>query len=87
VWHHIDAKENAMFRVYEFTNFGTPSRAATPQLPSAVLARAVWAHTSDDPFFAEIDLTAMGYRSPRKGADGGARRRGWRRRTKASPAL
>jgi hypothetical protein len=83
VWQYIDAKENAMFRVYELTHFG-PICAAAPQLPSAALVGAAWTQTSDDPFFAEIDLTAMGYRSgPR-----GAARRGERRlRSKAFPTF
>jgi hypothetical protein len=71
-----------MFRVYELPNFGIPTYAETPQLPSAAMAGAAWAQTGEDPYFAEIDLTAMGYRSARKGADGGARRGGWRRRAK-----
>jgi hypothetical protein len=57
-----------MFRVYELTHFGTPRVPAAPQLPSAALAGGAWTQTSDDPFFAEIDLTAMGYRSRSKRA-------------------
>jgi hypothetical protein len=64
-----------MFRVCELTHFGTPTCAAAPQLPSAALAGAAWTQTSDDPLFVEIDLTAMGYRSARRGADRGAPRR------------
>jgi hypothetical protein len=45
------------------TNFGNPTFAAAPQLPSAALVGAAWTQTGDDPFFVEIDLTAMGYRS------------------------
>jgi len=71
-----------MFRVCELTQFGTPTCAAAPQLPSAALVGAVWTQTSDDPFFAEIDLTAMGYRSARRGADSGARRGERRRRSR-----
>jgi hypothetical protein len=88
VWHHIDTKENAMFRVHELTHFGTPTCAAAPQLPSAALVGAAWTQTSDDPFFAEIDLTAMGYRSaPRGFADSGARRGERRQRSKAFPTF
>jgi len=76
-----------MFRVCELTHFGTPTCAAAPQLPSAALAGAAWTQTRDDPFFAEIDLTAMGYRSPRRGADSGARRGERRRRSKAFPTF
>jgi hypothetical protein len=74
-----------MFRVYELTNFGSPTCAPTPQLPSAALVGAKWTQISDDPFFAEIDLTAMGYRSAPRGADSGPRRSERRRRSKAFP--
>jgi hypothetical protein len=76
-----------MFRVHELTHFGTPTCAAAPQLPSAALVGAAWTQTSDDPFFAEIDLTAMGYRSARRGADSGARRGEPRRRSKSFPTF
>jgi hypothetical protein len=76
-----------MSAVYEFTHFGTPTCAAAPQLPSAALVGAAWTQTSEDPFFAEIDLTAMGYRRAPRGAEGGARRGERRRRSKAFPTF
>jgi hypothetical protein len=87
--YHIDTKENEMFRIHELTHLSTPTPAATtPQLPSAALAGAAWTQTSDDPFFAEISPTAMGYRSAPKGfADSGARRGERRKRMKAFPTL
>jgi hypothetical protein len=76
-----------MFRVHELTHFGTPTCAAAPQLPSAALVGAAWTQNSDDPFFTEIDLTAMGYRCARRHADSGARRSERRRRSKALPTF
>jgi hypothetical protein len=76
-----------VFRVCELTHFGNPTCAAAPQLPSAALVGAAWTQTSDDPFFAEIDLTAMGYRSAPRHADSGARRGERRRRSTAFPAF
>ncbi len=64
-----------MFRVQELTHFGTLATAAAPQLPSAALVGAAWTQTDDDPFFAEINPTAMGYRTvPKRLADSDARR-------------
>ncbi len=51
-----------MFRVHELTHFGSPRVPAAPQHPPAALAGAAWTRLDDDPLFAEIDLTAMGYR-------------------------
>jgi hypothetical protein len=76
-----------MFRVYELTHFGTPTCAAAPRLPSAALVGAAWTQTSHDPFFAEIDLTAMGYRAAPRRSDSGARRGERRRRSKAFPTF
>lgn len=55
-----------MFRVHQLTHFGAPARPAAPQLPSAGLVGVAWTQTNDDPFFAEVDLTAMGYRARAK---------------------
>jgi hypothetical protein len=86
--HNIDIKENEMFQVRELTHFGTPTFGAATQLPSAALAGATWTQTSDDPFFAEINPTAMGYRSaPRGFADSDARRGNRGRRLKAFPTF
>jgi hypothetical protein len=72
----IDTKEIAMFRVQELTHFGTPTYPTPPQLPSAALVGAAFTQTDEDPFFAAISPTAMGYRTaPRGFADSGARRR------------
>jgi hypothetical protein len=76
-----------VFRLYELTNFGNPTFAAAPQLPSAALVGAAWTQTSDDPFFVEIDLTAMGYRSAPRHADSSARRGERRRRSTAFPTF
>jgi hypothetical protein len=82
----IDAKESAMFQVQELTHFGTPASGAAAQLPSAALVGAAWTQTDGDPFFAEINPTAMGYRTAPKGlADSDARRGGRVRRPKAFP--
>jgi hypothetical protein len=62
----IEIKEDAMLRVHELTHFGTPTRAAAPELPSAALAGAAWTQTDADPFFAEISPAAMGYRKAPK---------------------
>jgi hypothetical protein len=75
-----------MCRIYELTHFGRATCAAAPPLPSAALVGAAWTQSSDDPFFAEIDLTAMGYRSAPRGVDSGARRER-RRRSKAFPTF
>jgi hypothetical protein len=59
-----------------FLYFGTTTCPTPPQLPSAALAGAAFTKIDEDPFFAEISPTAMGYRSaPRGFADSGARRR------------
>lgn len=77
-----------MFRVHELTHFGAPTSTAAPQLPSAALVGAAWTQTSDDPFFAEINPTAMGYRSAPKGFAGSDARRGDRgQRLKAFPTF
>ena len=55
-----------MLRVNDLTHFGTPTCTAAPQLPSAALTGAAWTKTDEDPFFAEIDLAAKGYRPARK---------------------
>jgi len=70
-----------VFRLYELTNFGNPTFAAAPQLPSAALVGAAWTQTSDDPFFVEIDRSA-----PRH-ADSSARRGERRRRSTAFPTF
>jgi hypothetical protein len=72
-----------MFGIYESTHLGP----ATPPLPSAALVGAAWTQLSEDPFFAEVDPTAMGYRSVPRGADSGARRGERRRRSKAFPTF
>lgn len=55
-----------MLQANELTHFGIPTCTAAPQLPSAALAGASWTKTDEDPFFADIDLAAMGYRPARK---------------------
>jgi hypothetical protein len=78
-----------MLRVHELTHFGTPARVATPELPSAALAGAAWTQTSADPFFAEVEPAAMGYRKAPKGfADQAAQPRERAQRQKeAAPAI
>ncbi len=76
-----------MFRVQELTHFAGPASAAAQQLPSGALVGAAWTQTDDDPFFAEISPTAMGYRAPRKGrAESDARRGARVPRGRAFPA-
>jgi hypothetical protein len=89
---HIGTKEQAMFQpqfqTQDFTQFGTPSCAATPSLPSAAVAGAAWTQTNADPFFAELSPAAMGYRKAPKGFGAGANRRTEpKQRVKASPTL
>ncbi len=86
-WCHAHRrKESAMFRVQELTHFGTPAAAAASRLPSAALVGAAFTQTDDDPFFAEINPAAMGYRTARKGrVDSGARRGARVRRSNAFP--
>lgn len=55
-----------MFRVHELTHFSTPRLPAAPQPPSGALAGAAWTRMSEDPFLAEIDLAAMGYRAKKR---------------------
>jgi hypothetical protein len=64
-----------------FLHFGTTTCPTSPQLPSAALLGAAFTRIDEDPFFAEISPTAMGYRSAHRGfADSGARRGERRRR-------
>jgi len=77
-----------MFRVQELTHFGTPTCLTPPQLPSAALVGAAFTQTDEDPFFAEISPTAMGYRTaPRGFAENGARHRKRGQRLKALPTF
>ena len=77
-----------MLRAPEFTHFGTPSRVATPEPPSAALAGAAWTQTTADPSFAEIDPAEMGYRTaPRGFANNGVRCRERSEQRKAFPTL
>jgi len=77
-----------MFRVNELTQFGTLTCDPATQLPSAALVGAAWTQTNDDPFFAEIDPTAMGYRrAPRGFASSDARRKDRAQRQKASKMI
>jgi hypothetical protein len=77
-----------MFQSQKLTHFGSPTCAATPQLPSAALVGAAWTQTKDDPFFAEINPAAMGYRKAPKGfAADDARRSEPKQRVKASPTF
>jgi|GEM_PF-7071622 len=76
-----------MFQIHELTHFGTPTCDAA-QLPSAALVGAAWTQTSDDPFFAEINPTAMGYRrAPRGFANRATQHEERVKRPKAFPTL
>jgi hypothetical protein len=77
-----------MFQAHELDPFRHPTSAITLPLPSAALVGAAWTQTGDDPFFAEINPTAMGYRSaPRGFANSDARRGDRGYRPKAFPTF
>jgi hypothetical protein len=56
-----------MFRIHELSQFAAPHDEIAIALPSGELAGAAWTQISDDPFFAEINPAAMGYRHAPKG--------------------
>jgi hypothetical protein len=65
-----------MFQAHELDPFRHLASTVTPQLPSAAMVGAAWTQISDDPFFAEINPTAMGYRSAPRGIANSDARRG-----------
>jgi hypothetical protein len=76
-----------MFQIHELTHFGTPA-CDTAQLPSPALIGVAWTQTNDDPFFAEINPTAMGYRrAPRGFANRATQHEDRMKRLKAFPTL
>ena len=65
-----------MFQAHELVPFPHLNSAVRQPLPSAALVGAAWTQTGDDPFFAEINPTAMGYRSAPRGFANSDTRRG-----------
>jgi hypothetical protein len=63
-----------------FLHFGTTLCPTPPQLPSAAPVGAAFTQIDEDPLFAEISPTAMGYRTAPRGFGSGARRGERRRR-------